>query len=151
MQFEGEDGIDSGGLGKEFFALCAAALVAAAAAPPAATASGVATAPIAPGAAAAAVAVPAASRAGRGGGPAAAAVEAAPAGRAFFQDDGTSAGVTLRVAGSSVGSAAASSGEWRSVGRFVGKALVDRQLVPALQLSPPLLKRLLGRPVIPKR
>jgi hypothetical protein len=33
------------------------------------------------------------------------------------------------------------------VGRFLGKALVDRQLVPPLKFNHALLKRFLGRPV----
>jgi len=35
--------------------------------------------------------------------------------------------------------------QWKAVGRFLGKALVDRQLVPGLPLSQPLRKQLLGK------
>lgn len=41
----------------------------------------------------------------------------------------------------------AGSGAWRAIGRFLGKAIIDRQLVPGLNLSPPLLKQLLKKPV----
>lgn len=36
---------------------------------------------------------------------------------------------------------------WRAIGRFIAKAVIDRQLIPKLQLSNPLLKQLLGREV----
>jgi hypothetical protein len=39
------------------------------------------------------------------------------------------------------------SGAWRAIGRFIGKAIIDRQLVPGLHLSRPLLKQLLGQSV----
>lgn len=103
MAYEGEDGIDSGGLGKDFFASVAKALVH--------TKNNN-------------------KNEGNFG-----------SNDKYFTPTPSGGGVEIISGGGG------SSGAWRAIGRFVGKAIIDRQLVPGLNLCRPLMKQLLGQPV----
>lgn len=115
IAFEGEDGIDSGGLGKDFFVAVSEAL-----------------APKGGG-----------QRGSAGSGPS---TPAAPPAQPpacpprFFRPTPSGACVEIQPGGGQ-------GRGWLAVGRFLGKALVDRQLVPGLPLAPPLLKQLLNKPI----
>lgn len=106
VSYEGEDGIDSGGLGKDFFASVAAALVSGGTS----GATSGATSGVAGGTAKSAIE----SAAGNSGG-----------GPRFFGPIVASATGCVGI----VPGGGATASAWRSVGRFIGKALADRQLV----------------------
>ena len=193
VQFEGEEGIDSGGLAKEFFVLCAEALVSSSSSsssswsPSNTAAGGVAgssvkrptTVPNSSGTAYFQVDRRSSNRSSSGtagdasytvcvarhdGGASTARGHsrgcarresggAIRGGKGRGKGKGSSSGSTSNAAAvaapppSASASSAPPSGAWRAVGRFLGKALVDRQLVPPLRFNHALLKRFLGRPV----